>query len=74
MPLSVEFSGSHTSVLKKLWPPQVGYSDIGIEILGGDEISVSSGMPFWIAAARTNALNVDPAWNPAESPYRLGTT
>jgi hypothetical protein len=30
-------------------------------------------MPFWIAAASTKALNVDPAWKPAESPYRLGT-
>jgi hypothetical protein len=32
-----------------------------------------SGMPFLIAAARTKALNVEPGWKPAESPYCCGT-
>ena len=34
---------------------------------------VESGKPFSRAAASTKALNVEPAWKPAESPYRVGT-
>ena len=43
-------------------------------MLSGAEISVLSGMFWLIAAASTNALNVEPAWKPLASPYFCGTT
>ncbi len=39
----------------------------------GAAIFSVSGIPCWMAAVRTNALNVEPGWKPAESPYFWGT-
>ncbi len=46
----------------------------GIDIVCGALMLVDSGMSCVIAADSTNTLNVDPAWNPLESPYFLGAT
>ncbi len=70
----VELCGDQVSVLWKCLPPQTRYSLIGMWTCIGDGIVWDSGMPCWIAAASTNALNVDPGWKPLESPYFWGTT
>ena len=36
-------------------------------------IVVLSGMPWLIAVASTNVLNVEPGWKPLALPYSLGT-
>ena len=45
----------------------------GMLTVDGAEIFSVSGIPCWIAAARTKTLNVEPGWKPAESPYFCGT-
>jgi hypothetical protein len=61
-------------VLAKWPPPQTRYWFIGMFTAIGESIFSLRGMPSLIAAASTNALNVEPGWKPAESPYFCGTT
>ena len=55
-------------------PSQVRRRSPGTTLRGGEAIWVDSGMPWLMAAARVNALNVEPAWKPLASPYFAGTT
>jgi hypothetical protein len=73
VPAPVEFAGDQVSVLAS-GPSQVVSSPGAMSTVWGDRICFDSGMPCLIAAASTNTLNVEPAWNPAASPYFLGTT
>ena len=69
----MEFCGFQTSLLR-IGPLQSRKELTGSEIDCGALIRVDSGMPLLIAADSTNALKVDPAWKPLESPYFWGTT